>query len=478
MEILMQVFQSISKNFLTQPAYFIGMLSFVGAILLKKRWYEALSSFIKTAIGFLILTAGSGGLVQTFRPIIESIGLKFDRKIGVVDTYFMLGQLYGDTGVYSIPGAVMWTMTAFIVSFLVNMILVYFNKYTKCRTVYTTGHVLQGYSTMWTFMIYLVAPETRNFTYTFLVGLFIGIFTSIASNLTVEATKDLTDNAGFAVAHQQMFGILITDKFAGKIGSKDEDIAKIKLPGALSIFSDNIVSIAVLLTLFIGPIMFMVGPETLAKVDAGFKNSGMALWAYVLKSCLMFSVYMFILRQGVALFVSELTAAFEGIKQKFLKNSIPAVDCAVTFNYAHPNVTMFGFVFGFLGQIVAMALLLIFNSPLFLVPGFIPLFFDNATLAVFANNKGGRKAAMLIPFISGFIQVMVSLVMLLWIHGVSGYELVAWPAMGDNNLMIAPLLYLTYLFNPYVVLALFTVLLIFIHIRHYKKHKEGYYDNI
>lgn len=117
MEILMQVFQSISKNFLTQPAYFIGMLSFVGAILLKKRWYEALSSFIKTAIGFLILTAGSGGLVQTFRPIIESIGLKFDRKIGVVDTYFMLGQLYGDTGVYSIPGAVMWTMTAFIVSF-------------------------------------------------------------------------------------------------------------------------------------------------------------------------------------------------------------------------------------------------------------------------------------------------------------------------------------------------------------------------
>lgn len=478
MEKIIEIIQSISTNFLTQPAYFIGILSFIGALSLKKKWYEALSSFIKTAVGFLILAAGSGGLVSTFRPIIESIGLKFDRRIGVVDTYFMLGQLYGETGVYSIPGAVAWTMLAFIISFFVNIILVYFNKYTKCRTIFTTGHVLQGYSTMWTFMIYLVAPETRSMLYTLIFGIFIGVFTSIASNLTVEATKELTDNAGFAVAHQQMFGVLLTNKFAHKFGKKEDDIANMKLPGVLSIFSDNIVSIAILLLMFLGPIMFLVGPETLAKADPGFVNSKLELWAYVLKSCLMFSVYMFILRQGVTLFVTELTTAFEGIKKRFLKGSIPAVDCAVTYNYAHPNVTMFGFVFGFLGQLIAMIGLLVFNSPLFLVPGFIPLFFDNATLAVFANNKGGKKAAIIVPMISGFVQVITSLIMLLFIQNVSGYELVAWPAMGDNNMMIAPLVYLSNKFNPFIVLATFMIVLILIHIRHYKANKEGYFENI
>ena len=40
--------------------------------------------------------------------------------------------------------------------------------------------------------------------------------------------------------------------------------------------------------------------------------------------------------------------------------------------------------------------------------GFVPVFFDNATIAVFANNKGGYKAAMIAPFIAGLCQVFGS----------------------------------------------------------------------
>ena len=50
--------------------------------------------------------------------------------------------------------------------------------------------------------------------------------------------------------------------------------------------------------------------------------------------------------------------------------------------------------------------LIVFKSPVLIITGFVPVFFDNATFAVFANKKGGLRAAMLIPFISGLIQVL------------------------------------------------------------------------
>ena len=69
---------------------------------------------------------------------------------------------------------------------------------------------------------------------------------------------------------------------------------------------------------------------------------------------------------------------------------------------------MLGLIFGFIGQIVGLLLLLIFKSPIFLVPGFIPLFFDNATIAIFANKFGGWKAAMIICIVNGIIQILGS----------------------------------------------------------------------
>lgn len=140
--------QMLSSNILTQPAYFIGIMVFIGLLAMKKPFHEALVGFIKTAVGFFILTIGSGGLTSTFKPIIDALGTKFQMEAAVVDTYFLMGQMYGDTGLFSIEGAVVWTMFAFAVSIAVNFILVILNKWTRCRTLYVTGHTLQGYTTL------------------------------------------------------------------------------------------------------------------------------------------------------------------------------------------------------------------------------------------------------------------------------------------------------------------------------------------
>ncbi len=63
---------------------------------------------------------------------------------------------------------------------------------------------------------------------------------------------------------------------------------------------------------------------------------------------------------------------------------------------------------GALGQFLAIGTLLLMHSPTLVIAGFVPVFFDNAVIAVYADNRGGIKAAMLLPFISGLIQVFGS----------------------------------------------------------------------
>ena len=262
--------------------------------------------------------------------------------------------------------------------------------------------------------------------------------------------------------------------FSAQDQKKVEDT---KLPGFLSIFNDNVVSTALLMTIFLGTIMAIIGRETLMENDTTFTANTLML-TYIVTTCFHFSVYMYILLAGVRMFVSELMKAFDGISKKIVKGAMPAVDCAVSYNFAHPNVPLFGFVFGFLGQLVAILGLLVFKSPLFLVPGFVPLFFDNATVAVYANSKGGRRAAMIVPFLNGIFQVLISLIMILFIQAASGTLLTAWPAFFDNSTFFALFTVAVKYINPYVATIAAVLILLGITQIHYRHNKEHYYDHI
>ena len=111
---------------------------------------------------------------------------------------------------------------------------------------------------------------------------------------------------------------------------------------------------------------------------------------------------------------------------------MPAVDCAVTYSFVPANVPVLGFALGFIGELVGIGLLLVFKAPILLLPAFIPLFFDNATLACFANRYGGRRAAVILPLLNGLFQVAVSELMLLFFQN-NGFNLQAWGAFFDNN---------------------------------------------
>ena len=399
----MAVWEFFQNNILTKPAFFIGFIVFAGYALLGKHWYECLAGFIKGTVGYMILNVASGGLVGNFRPVLAGLKDRFELSAAVIDPYF--GQAAAQASVENIGRSFSMMMMVLLIAFTMNILLVLFRKYTKIRTLFITGHVMVQQSSTALWLVLFCFPGLQDPQVVIMLGILLGTYWAVASNLTVEPVAKLTEGGGFATGHQQMVGIFLVSKLAKKIGDPKKSLETLHLPGFLSIFNENMVATGVLMTIFFGTIITILGPDLMHQIDKGFgakQNFGF----YILEKSLNFAVYLTILQLGVRTFVSELTNSFQGISEKLLPGSVPAVDCAATYGFGHPNAVTFGFLFGAFGQFIAIMGLIVFNSPILIISGFVPLFFDNATFAVFANRLGGIRAAAIIPFFSGMIQVL------------------------------------------------------------------------
>lgn len=126
---------------------------------------------------------------------------------------------------------------------------------------------------------------------------------------------------------------------------------------------------------------------------------------------------------------------------------------------------------GAIGQFLAIAALILFKSPTIVIAGFIPVFFDNAAIGVFANNRGGYKAAIVLPFISGILQVVGSAVFASWI-GLAQYG--GYLGMLDWA-TVWPFMAAIMKFIPFVGIGIVIVLLIAIPQLQYRRNPEGYF---
>ena len=428
MQVLTSIWELFANNILKNAPHMIGFIVLLGYLLKGEKWYTTLGGTLKAIIGMLILNVGSGGLVSNFRPILVGLKDRFNLDATVIDPYF--GQNAVTDGVMEVFGkAFDSVMILLLIAFIVNILLVRFNKYTKCRTLFTTGHVqVQQASTAYWLIMFAMPALLKNDTLMLVVmAVVLGAYWAVGSNLTVKPMQELTDGAGFAIAHQQMFGIRLgywaADKFFGKDGGKKKDkeikkVGEMELPGFFQIFNENMVCTAILMTVFFGIIMSIIGKDFF--IGAGNLKETDSFLMFVFDKCLNFAVYLAILQLGVRTFVSELTVSFQGISEKLLPSSIPGVDCAVCYGFGDANAVTFGFLAGLAGQLVAIVALILMKSPVLIICGFVPVFFDNATIGLVANEKGGLKACLVIPFISGLIQVFGSALIAGWV-GMAAY---------------------------------------------------------
>ena len=405
MNVLVTIWSFIATNILQQPAFFIGLMVIIGAALLKKPIHEIIASAIKAITGYMILSVGAGGLVSKSRPILVGLRDKFNLNAVIIDPYY--GQSAINTALEAIGRSFSQVMWLLLIAFVFNILLVAFKKVTKIRSVFTTGHIQVQQSAIAYWIILTCFPQLGDTPILILMGVLLGTYWAVGSNLTVDITQDLSDGGGFCIAHQQMFAIKLTEMIAPKIGGKNKKrLEDLKLPGWTSMFNENVVATTLVMLIFFGGILVFLGKDFL--IAQGFMAQGQSFVFYILTFALQFAVYLTILQLGVRMFVTELTTNFAGITQKLLPGGLPGVDVPAAYAFGHPNAITLGFVAAAIGQFVAILGLIVFKSPILIIAGFVPMFFGDGTLAVFANFKGGIKAAIIIPMVSGVIAVLGS----------------------------------------------------------------------
>lgn len=476
MDILMIIWSYFATNILQKPEFMIGLIVMVGYILLGKPWYETLSGTLKAIVGYLILMIGSSGLTTNFRPVLVGLKDRFQMDAMVIDPYF--GQNAVTVGVEKVFGKGFGdVMILLLIAFIVNILLVRFSKYTKMRALFTTGHVQvqQAATAYWLILFACPMLSDNRFAILIVMALLLGAYWSVGANMTIRPCQEVTDGAGFCIAHQQMFGIAINYWLAEKLfgnksgNKKSKDIDEIEMPGFMSMFNDNMVSASILMLIFFGTILYVLGEDYL--IQGGFLKPGQSMLFYVIETCLYFAVNLAILQLGVRTFVAELTNSFQGIANKLLPGAVPGVDCAVIFGFGAQNAVTLGFIAGFLGQILAIVALVILKSPVLVICGFVPVFFDNGSIGLFVNKKGGLKATLILPFISGICQVFGSAIIAGWV-GMAAYG--GYLGMWDWA-VIWPVFTVVMKYLSYVGIAVILLALIIIPQLEYKRDKEGYF---
>jgi PTS system ascorbate-specific IIC component len=375
----------------------LAIIVAIGYMFLKRPWTTVVSGAIKTTVGIMILQLGSGQLINTFRPIMLALSERFGIQGTIIDGYVgfpMALEALGDRQ--------SWVGYVILIALAVNIFLVAIGAF---RSVFLTGHIMfqQSAIATWIVVYTLGLPLLPSIL---IAGALVGLYWTIGSHALIKPTAAVTNNAGFTIGHQQMLMDWITSKFAHLFGDpKKDDLEKIELPSWLAILDDNIIATTVIMFVFIFAIMIAMGIPAVTEMAAGTN------WLlYIFLTATSFSVYITVILTGVRLFVAEIANSFKGISEKLLKNAVVGVDCPALFPFS-PNAWILGFLITTVGELVAIIGLIVFKSPVFIIAGFVPLFFDGGPIGVFANKFGGWKAVIFFCFITGVIQVLGSALM-------------------------------------------------------------------
>jgi PTS system ascorbate-specific IIC component len=324
------------------PAIILGSVALIGLVLQKKQVDEVIKGTVKTILGLLILSGGSGIIAGALTPF-----------AGLFDTFGFKGVVPFDEAVVggviaAVREVAIATSIIMACGFIVNLILA---RITPFKYIFLTGHMIwiMAAALAWAFY-----DLKLSLGMTILFGSIIqGMVGVILPAIAQPIMRKLPGGDKIAYAHLTTLGVCCSAYIGKLLGNKKNNAEDMKLPKGLDFFRDIAVSLSI--TMFIIYVIVAVtvrvnfGVDVIQKITGG---QNFVLFTFV--QAFTFAAGVLVLLQGVRMFIGEIVPAFHGIALKVIPGAIPALDCPVTFQYG-PTSLMFGFIFAIIGMIIGMA---------------------------------------------------------------------------------------------------------------------------
>ena len=425
------------NNFFKQPALVVGFLTLIGYLIMNRGWKDSVLGALKTIIGFILLQIGSGIITGLSIPVFKQFQNLSGSTVVPLDPYLGWSSANNFLKFFSTTQSYLSLVTyTFILAFSVNIILVALKRWTNVHSLMVTGHVMFQQTSIITTGFYillfreipLIGANANEISAAAQVGLviitalFLGTYWGVGSTATYKPTNVVTENAGFAIGHQQMLGIVLTSKIGRFFGNKENNIEHKKMPKWLKIFEDNIfVQSLIISLLFLILILIIVISKPDIYLDGNKFAGELSIWndtfpgahwiINIFAGSFKIVAALIAMITGVRMFVTELQQSFQGVSEKLIPGAVVAIDIAAVYGFA-PNAVTFAFVSGTIGQFIGMGIVIAISAVTsgvvtIVIPLFITLFFSSGAIGPYANAAGGSRATLLIPAILGVIEILI-----------------------------------------------------------------------
>lgn len=368
-----------------QPFILLSLVAFIGLVLQKKTVSEVVTGSLKTGIGYLILSQGTGLLAGIVLPIANILNKVFN----IQATTTGMGQVAFENEWSSTIAIIM------VIGFVVNLLLA---RFTKLKYVYLTAHQTYYIVLVYLALVIEVFPSPNKIVLLAIGGLLLGLYCTISPALVQPFLRNVTGTNDIAYGHTTSFGVIV-GALVGKVfkNKKDETSEDLNLPKQLGFLKDITISTAIVMTLVYVIFVTLAGPTW---VEENISN-GTAAYLYAITQGVGFGVGITIVLTGVSMMVAAITEAFKGISEKLVPDAIPALDCPIVFNFA-PTAVMIGFLSCLATVMICMV---IFGAIGFyaLTPPVITCFFGGGPAGVFGNSTGGWRGAILAGVVAGLM---------------------------------------------------------------------------
>lgn len=391
----------VVDEFLSQPAYLIGLITAAGLLVLRKPAGQVVGGAIKATLGFLLIGAGAGLVVSALAPLGTMIQGSTGAH-GVIPTNeAIVGIAQAQYG-----SRVAWLM---IVGFAVSLLLA---RFTPLRYVFLTGHHMLFMATLLT-MVMAISGQSSG-TVVAAGGVLLGIMLVAMPAFAHPWTKRVTGTDTVAIGHFGTAGYILAGVTGQAVGRKSPSTEEMRLPEGLRFLRDSMVATALsmmVIYLVMAVVYLVKAGETIAfhAFASDTRTTATGLGNYLMMSVmqgLQFGIAVAVILFGVRTILGELVPAFQGIARKVVPGAVPSLDAPIVFPYAQ-NAVLVGFMCSFAGGLLSLALMTWIFSPAFgltlVLPGLVPHFFTGGAAGVYGNATGGRRGAAVGAFLNGVL---------------------------------------------------------------------------